>query len=136
MARRRNPPLQIIMNETMVDKMYNLMIVYGDWELDILRNDLKKKNESQASLWLEANHKMVNFLQSIRLSVRDRLYDYLIDQAAINMKQFIEVLVIVLITLICCPALLFWYAFKSDRLMRKVHQFNKEIRVKVITNSS
>lgn len=120
MARQRDEILKNVMNETTMALMSDLMNRYGHWELEILRNDMHESNRAQAQRWLETNHLMNEFLQSIRTSVQAALYSYLIEQAAVNMKWFIGVLTIVILTVIGCPTLLFWFAIKSSLSMRKV----------------
>lgn len=66
-------------------EMSSLISIYGPMELEILLNQKHSGNFSETENWLEKNNFMGDLLEKIRKNVQAELYQYLIDQAELNM---------------------------------------------------
>lgn len=131
MARHRDKFLKSIMNASLLATLDDLIAEITPMEHEISVNIGQAANLTQALRWLDINQRYARILQDIGVTIQDELLRYLNLQAALNMRWFIGVLITVIISLFGSPALLFWYALKSDRLMRKVSQANRKTRNQV-----
>ena len=119
------------MNSTLLATLDALIAEIAPMEREISVNIGQVANVTQALHWLEINQRYAQILQDIGAAIQSELLRYLTLQAADNMKWFIGVLFTVIVSVLGSPALLFWYAFKSDRLMRKISQANRNTKNKV-----
>lgn len=130
MARQRNQFLFNLMNTTVLARMDELMNQILPMEFDILTNK-PHSNLTMALLWLDLNDNYAKIFNDLANSTQQEIFRFLDDQASQNSKWFVGVLVVCIVTVLGCPTVLFWYALKSERLMRKVARFNREIKRKV-----
>lgn len=94
-------------------------------QLDVLAREILKNNHtspqpSKAYEWLSLNDEFAKLLQAITEEARQNISEYLSTQAKRNLMWFIGVLIALILVLITSTVLLFWYAFKSERLLEQL----------------
>lgn len=130
MARQRSTFLGTSLDATDMATLTRLKRQLHPLEYAIV-NNVPFSNLTVALHWLDLNDKYQTILSDAANSTQQEIYSYLSEQATQNRQWFIGVLIACIVTVLGCPAVLFWYALKSDRLMQKVGKFNKEIKRKV-----
>lgn len=86
-----------------------------------------------ASEWLQVNGAYRELMLALANGFQQAIYANLSADASQNMQRFIEVLVMLILALTGCPALFFWYAIKSERLMTTLRQMKHAEKMKVLT---
>lgn len=130
MARQRSQFLTATLNAADIALLNTFSTQLHPLEMYIV-NNIPFSNLSIALHWLSLNSEYQTVVSDAANSTKQEIYIYLDEQAAQNRQSFIGVMIACVVTVLGCPAVLFWYALKSDRLMQKVGKYNKEMKKKV-----